>query len=95
MPSVLGSHLLLNLREAYYKPNNIGTLATRTFELPTIGRPAKATRAGSMGTPWAIYPGGVRRSHVNPFPMADALFFQDTHVYSGPNTTNDAGPTVE
>jgi len=58
VPSVLGSRLLLNLREVYYKPYNTGTLATRTFELPTIGRPARAPRAGSMGTPWAIYPSG-------------------------------------
>jgi len=69
MPSVLGSHLLLNLREAYYKPYDAGTLTTRTFELPTIGRSPKANRGGSMGTSWARYAGGVRRSHVNTFPM--------------------------
>lgn len=97
MPSVLGSHLLLNLREAYYKPYTVGTLTTRSLELPTIGRSAKVIRPGLMSTPWAIHPGGVRRSHVNTSAMVDAVFPQGTYVYTGPDTstTNDAEPTRE
>lgn len=69
VPSVLGSHLLLNLREAYYKPYGVGNVTTHTLELPTVDRAAKVTGPGSMDTQWAIYPGRVRSSHINTFPI--------------------------
>lgn len=40
IPSVAGSHLLLNLRDAYYHPTGITTASTgtRTYDLPTFNR---------------------------------------------------------
>jgi len=67
VPSVLGSHLLLNLRDAYYKPYAVETLTTRAFELPTVGSTARVTRTSSLDIQWAIYPSRVRRSHANNF----------------------------
>ena len=71
VPSVLGSHLLLNLRDAYYKPYGVETLTTHTLELPIVHRVAKETRAGSMDTRWALYPSQVRRSYTNTFHQFD------------------------
>jgi len=56
VPSVLGSHLLLNLRGAYYQPRDVGTLTTRAFELPIVGTTAKMTSTSPVDTQWARYP---------------------------------------
>jgi hypothetical protein len=69
VPSVLGSHLLLNLRGAYYQPHDVGTLTTRAFELPIVGTTAKMTSTSPVDTQWALYPDRVRRSHINTFAM--------------------------
>jgi hypothetical protein len=67
VPSVLGSHLLLNLRDAFYEPYDVETLTTRTFELPIVHMTAKETRASSMDTRWTVHPSQVRKSYFNTF----------------------------
>lgn len=101
VPSVLGSHLLLNLRDAFYEPYGVETLTTRTFEVPFVDMTAKGTRASSIDTRWAIYPSQVCRSYSNTFHQFDAPFAQDTRVENVPtvstntSTTAHAEPTAE
>jgi len=94
VPSVLGSHLLLNLRDAFYEPYGVETLTTRTFELPVVGMTAKETRASSMDTRWIIYPGRVRTSYTNTFHWFDDPFVQDTRVGNVPTTSTNTSTTV-
>ena len=94
VPSVLGSHILLNLRDAYYKPYGVATLTTHTFELPIVDRIAKETRASSMDTRWALYPGQVRRSDTDPLHQFDARFAQGTHVEVVSTTSTNTSNTV-
>ena len=94
VPSVLGSRLLLNLRDAYYKPYGVETLTTHTLELPIVNRSAKGTRAGSMDTRWALYPSQVRQSYTNTFHQLDACFAQDTRVDIAPATSTNTSTTV-
>ena len=94
VPSVLGSHLLLNLRDAYYKPYGVETLTTHTFELPIVDRTAKETEAGSVDTRWALYPNQVRRSYTNTFHQFDSRFAQDTRVDIVPTTRTNTSTTV-
>jgi hypothetical protein len=64
LPSVAASHLLLNLREAYYHPNGATTGgASRTHDLPTFnhGNQAYASggryrtqKIGEFDTQWAL-----------------------------------------
>ena len=94
VPSVLGSHLLLNLRDAYYKPYGVETLTTHTFELPIVDRTAMETRASSMDTRWALYPSQVRRSYTNSLRQFDARLAQGTRVDIVPTTSTNTSTTV-
>jgi hypothetical protein len=63
IPSVAASHLLLNLRDAYYHPNGVTTAgASRTYDLPTFNRgrdfldTSRLGKNGELDTQWALDP---------------------------------------
>ena len=51
IPSVAGSHLLLNLRDAYYHPSGVTTASTgsRTYDLPAFNRSADNSAKNGKG----------------------------------------------
>ncbi|PVG03956.1 hypothetical protein CPB86DRAFT_793307 [Serendipita vermifera] len=64
IPSVAASHLLINLRDAYYHPTGVTTAgASRTYDLPTFNRPrdfpasggrSHVRKDGDLDTQWAL-----------------------------------------
>jgi hypothetical protein len=97
IPSVAGSHLLLNLREAYYHPTGETTFG-RTYDLPTFGNKsanltgvigARRTKPGfELDTNWAMDPSLVSQT-LPLYCLQPLLYTAKTNNFPGPKRNRD------